>query len=58
MPSFDVTLTAICIILSTWLTTIIIIILACGLHNHPYIKPRDVQLKIPAFINYHTFGYN
>ena len=22
--------------------------LACGLHNHTYIKPRDVQLKIPA----------
>ena len=33
---------------------IIIIIIACGLHNHTYIKPREVKLKIPGFINYHT----
>ena len=36
---------------------IIIIIIACGLHNHTYIKPRDVQLKIPAS-SHIAIGYN
>ena len=32
----------------TLLLLLLLLLLACGPHNHTYIKPRNVQLKIPA----------
>ena len=29
---------------------LLLLLLACGLHNHTYIKPRDVQLKMLSHI--------
>ena len=41
----------------TLLLLLLLLLLACGLHNHAYIKPRDVQLKIPAS-SHIAIGYN